>query len=635
VDIRLQPEVDALDFAGRLAARLGPSAAVVNDEERTAEAIGILRAFRMNLTALSLISVFVGLFLVYSSTQAALVRRRTELGVLRSLGASRLQVLSLILGEVLLLGLLGVAAGIPLGWWAATANVEVVSSTITNLYMLQEIEAVQVPAWMILLGGTVGMLGAMAGALPPAIDSSSRDPMSLLGTYASHQRAAATSPRLALTGLILSSTTIVWYWTIGETWQPSGFVLAAAAVLTLPLLAPSFIRMAAGWVPVRGFGFTFSLQSLGARLPGTSVAVGALSVAVAMLVGITIMVASFRHTLDSWIRVTVAADVYLATESWRGYREAAVLDDAMIDSLRTTPGVVAIDRRRSFRGYSGNHRIRIASVDRNLVRGRERFALVNGSYEDVFGRAAGDAVLISEPLSQKTHLETGDTISVTGPEGDVRLAVAGVFYDYGNEQGGIVTSHETVDEHYGAGGFNSVALYLADDVDHERFVERLRRRVANTPIVVRSSSRIRREALSTFDQTFAITRLLRGMSLVIAGAGITLTLLILARERFAELSLFRAIGASRWQIFQVFLGKGIGLALVGAALGTLGGFGLATVLVYIINPTFFGWTLTPMVPWATLALQIVFVFAAATLASIYPAARASNTPARELSRDQA
>ena len=139
--------------------------------------------------------------------------------------------------------------------------------------------------------------------------------------------------------------------------------------------------------------------------------------------------------------------------------------------------------------------------------------------------------------------------------------------------------------------------------------------------------------MAIFDQTFAVTRLLQAMSLLIAASGITLTLLVLARERVSEIALYRALGARRSQIFRVFLGKGLGMALLGLGLGALGGVALAMILIFLINRAYFGWTIAVHWPWGALVGQILMILVTAVLASVYPALRASRTPATELSRD--
>jgi putative ABC transport system permease protein len=164
-------------------------------------------------------------------------------------------------------------------------------------------------------------------------------------------------------------------------------------------------------------------------------------------------------------------------------------------------------------------------------------------------------------------------------------------------------------------------------------VDELKRELTGVPIAIRSNQRLREEALSIFEQTFAITRLLRQMSLVIAVCGVTLSLVVLARERAAELALYRALGAQKSQLFRVYLGKGMGMGLSGVALGTLAGIAFALVLIYVVNRAFFGWTIALYWPVGLLLSQNALILAAAALASLYPAWVASGTPATELRRE--
>ena len=152
-------------------------------------------------------------------------------------------------------------------------------------------------------------------------------------------------------------------------------------------------------------------------------------------------------------------------------------------------------------------------------------------------------------------------------------------------------------------------------------------------MLIRSNADLRKEIFLIFDQTFAVTRLLQLMSLLIAASGITLTLIVLARERISELALYRALGATRYQIFKVFLGKGLGIALFGLGLGAAGGLALAMILIYLINRAYFGWTIAVYWPWRSLGWEALTILVVAVLASVYPALRASRTPAGELTRE--
>jgi putative ABC transport system permease protein len=298
------------------------------------------------------------------------------------------------------------------------------------------------------------------------------------------------------------------------------------------------------------------------------------------------------------------------------------------------PEVELVDRLRGFQGYVGEQRVGIAGVDFALNDGDSRFALLAGSGPATF-RVVRDsgAVLISEPLARKSGLGVGDSLPLGTPEGVRRLHIAGISYDYSSENGAVAMDLATMDRLFGPGPLNSVALYLRRGTDPERVIDHIRARFPGAPLNLRSNRSLRTEVLRIFDQTFAVTRLLQVMALLVAASGIMLTLLILARERLSELAVYRALGARRRQIFGFFVAKGAGIGILGMAIGLAGGSVLAAILIFVINRAYFGWTIQVWWPWGQLAAAGATILAAALAASVYPALRASRTPATELSRD--
>ena len=636
IDVVAAPGADVADLARRITSRLGPGFRAETPEQRVADAGALLAAFRLNLTALSAVSLFVGGFLVYASTQAALSRRREELGVLRCLGATRGQVLALVLADALVLGVFGTAAGVPLGWLAARLNVGAVSATLRNLYLLQGVEEVTLGLGLLLVGVALGLSGALAGALVPAFDVAREDPRALLS------RRAAASPgrapaRLFAAGLaLLAGAAAV---TLGplRRWPYAGFALAVAVLAAVPLAAPLLMR-AAGRLPrPRRLGVAFGARDLAAHLRATAVAAGALAVAVSMLVGITVMIGSFRQTVEEWISGTLRADVYVTSPSWRRGRSDAVLAPEVVARLAAEPGVRRMDPLRQVAGEVGGRRVPVSGFDAAGAMGRGRVQLVTGDVAVALSKVAGAGqVLLSEPLARKAGIGRGDVIDIdfsAALPGGHRFTVAGVYRDYGSEGGAVMMDLATLEAAVGPGPLTHVALDLASGEDVEGTVARLRSDLAGAALVVRSNRALRSEVLAIFEQTFAVTRLLQAMALLVAVSGVALGLLVLARERSAEIALVRALGATRGQVFRVFVGRALGIALAGLVLGAAGGAGLALLLVDVINPAWFGWSIALHWPWGVLAGQAVILLAAAVAAGFYPAARASRTPATELSRD--
>ncbi len=625
VAIDLLDGADVLAAAARIGEVLGERARVLTPDERAEEAAGLLAAFRLNLTALSLISLAVGVFLIHGALQATLLRRRTELGVLRALGATRRQVVGLVIGEVMLIGCLGTALGLPLGVVAARANIDVVSGTLTNLYLLQTVEELRVPVWVIAVGAAVGLGSALLGATLSLIELRREDARALLVVSTLQESLLVLAPRLLVGAALLGSATAI-FGVAARSWAPAGFVIAVTILATVVLATPWLVLRVSRLVRPRGFGFGYSMRSLGQKLAANAFAVASLAIAVSMMFGITAMVGSFRATLESWIGSTVRADIYVSTET-RGR-----LDDDVLRTIAATPGTRASDVLRKGEARMGERTVRLSGVNVSLPGVPSRWPLLHAE-GGVLEAVAGGGLLVSEPLARKANLARGERIQLRTLTGEHELTIAGVFYDYTTEQGTMVVDTATFVRLVGPVAPSSVALYLNHGVDIDATVRDLQRRLGDSPVVVRSNQRLRATILDIFDQTFAITVILQAMSFLIAVAGIALTLLIAARERAAELALYRALGATRCQVFRIFVGQGLSLGAFGLVLGAIGGAALVMVLILLINRAYFGWTIRLALPGWALAEQAATILAAAVLAALYPAMRASRTPSQELVRD--
>jgi putative ABC transport system permease protein len=633
IDLFLVPGADAAGVAARLESRLGPGVRVTTPEQRVAEASGLLAAFRMNLTALSLISLFVGGFLVYGSTQAAMVRRREEIGVLRCLGATRGQVLGLLLGEAVLLGTAGTALGIPLGWLAARIELRSVSATVQNLYLLEGIDRVALTPALLALAAVLGVAGSLAGALLPALDVSRRDPRALLASLTLEERTSRSVRPLFAAAVAAPALAVLAYAALapGRPW--AGFLVALGILASLPLAAPLLVLGLGRAGRPRTFSFGYGARTLALHLQSSAVAVGALAVAVAMLTGITVMVASFRGTVIEWLDGTLHADLYVTTPTWSRARGEARLSSEVLDRLARDPEVVRLDRLRQTFVRIGGRRVPVVGVDAALPDGGSRVSVIGGDAAAAFRQVLDGAALVSEPLARREGLAAGRSVRLEGPAGPVEVPIAAVYREYGSESGTVLVDLERFARLFGDGLPSNAALYLSPGAGAEAAADRLRAALPDEAVLIRTNRSLRSEVIAIFEQTFAVTRLLEAMGLVVAVAGVVLTLLTAARERRAEVALYRALGATRSQAFRVFAGKGLAIAGLGVGLGLPGGAALAWVLVRLVNRDFFGWTLQLDWPIGMLALQSLTILGAGFVASIYPAARASDAPATELSRD--
>lgn len=629
INVRFRSDSPGATVRSRLASRLDGSALVSSPAGQRTEARRLLSAFRVNLAALALVSVFVGLFLVYGTTRASLSRRRHEAGLLRSMGATRSQVLGATLAEAGALGAAGAALGVPLGYVAALANLESVSGTVTDLYLLSAVRTLDVPprVWFLALAG--GVAGTVAGAAGPAVEVCLAPASELLSERRARVRWRSVSKALWRVSWVVLGLLLTWFAAGGHRWRHAGFVLAAGIMVWTATAAPAFVAGACRLAGrSRGFGWRFALAGLPVRLHTSGVAVAGVAVAFAMLVGTTVMVGSFRDTFRSWLDTTLQADVYLSAATWTGATDQGGVDGALLGRLRGLPGVAAVGRLRGFHGYADDLPVALRGIDfrpdsATGLPHRDRFLFMEGDPEAVAAEAAAGAVAISEPLARRAGVRQGDSISVRTSSGAVRAAVAGVYYQYGSDRGAVSMDWATMDAWFGPGEPHALAVYLDPGDARAAAVEAVRRSAAPYPVVVRSHDALRTDALRIFDQTFAVTLLLQAMALAVAAAGVALSLLVMAREEALDIDTCRALGATRGQLFRFHLGKGAGLAGIGGLLGLAGGAGLAAVLIYVTNRAYFGWTVQFDVPALSLFQQCASLALAAVTASLWPAFRAA------------
>ena len=376
--------------------------------------------------------------------------------------------------EVALLGSLGAAAGVALGYGVAQANVRLVSATLSNLYLLEEISRLDMTPGLYLLGFAIGVGGAVVGALLPALDVARRDTRALLSAFTLHETVGNLAPRLFGLGVALPLAAALWYGVHGRHWQHAGFVLAVVLLVTLPLLTPLLVRGLCARIPVRGFGLGYSLKGLGVRLQTTSVAVASLAVAVSMLVGVTLMIGSFRQTLSVSIGTSIRADVYISPASWRGTGRDGGLEPDVMAILTGHPAVRAVDHLRRFHGYTGDRRIIISGVAMNLPEGHGRFPLMPGALPEPYRAARErDGVFLGETLARRAGIWVGDTLPLHTPDGVQRFPVVAVYADYSTGDGAIVMDLRTMERAFGAGPVNSTALYLQPGSDTAAVVTEL------------------------------------------------------------------------------------------------------------------------------------------------------------------
>jgi putative ABC transport system permease protein len=468
----------------------------------------------------------------------------------------------------------------------------------------------------------LGVGATLVAALAPALEATAAPPRVVMSRASLETRARRGARRAGWAGLIVLATGAAMLAVPGGI--VAGFfglfvVMVGCALVTpaaaLVLLRPIH-RLAS-----RGFGLLGRLATRGivAALSRTSVAMAALMIAVAAAIGVGVMIASFREAVTTWLEGTLRADIYVSAPSLVGSRAEATLDPALAAHLALTPGVARASTSRGVIVQSARGPAQVVALDVDPAR-PPRWRFRAGRDDGVWD---GDAVLVSEPYANRHDVRAGGDVRLRTDHAEQDFRVAGVFYDYGSSAGVVVMSRRTY------------ALEAAPGVDVNALVAAVRERAAGGPqLVIRSNRALREASLEIFDRTFAITGVLRTLSVVVAFVGMLAALMALQLERAREIGVLRALGLTPGQVWGLVTAQTGIIGLLAGLLAVPSGLLLATVLVFVINRRSFGWTMS-IDPSPQILLQgVALSLLAALLAGVYPAWRMATAPPAETLRDE-
>ncbi len=572
-------------------------------------------SFHLNLTAFGLLSFAVGIFIVNGAIGLAFEQRRPVVRTLRALGVPLNRLIGLIAVELMLMALVAGIIGVALGYVIAGLLLPGVAATLNGLYGAEVAGTLQLrPSWW--LSGLAIALGGTAVAATGALWKLSRMP--LLAAAQPRAMAMAAGRRAQVQGIlaaVLIGTAVILALTAQG--LVAGFAMLAALLIGAALGLPVILSvcLAFGANRAKGVIAQWFWADTRQQLPGLSLALMALLLAMAANVGVSTMVSSFRLTFVGFLDQRLASELYVtATDTAQA--------DAIID--RIAPEVEIILP------------IMAATIPLEGIQTEVYGTRIHSTYRDNWillesGDApwdrveAGEAILINEQLFRRADLRVGDTLDVDGEP----LVIAGVYGDYGNPIGQAVIGEDIFERMYPDISPLRFGLRITDgDVGRVRTI--LNDEVGIPEANMINQAGIKAFSLDVFDRTFIVTTALNVLTLAVAGFAILMSLLTLATMRVPQLAPAWAVGVTRKQLGRLEVLRAILLALLTAVIALPLGLGLAWALLAVVNVAAFGWEL-PMYffPWDYVRL-FGFAVLAAAVAALWPAIRLARTPPADL-----
>jgi putative ABC transport system permease protein len=618
---------------------LDASSRIQKSDTRSETGKQMTESFRINLTAMSLLALIVGMFLIYNTMTFSVVRRQKLIGLLRSIGVTRNEIFKLIIYEAITIGLAGTFLGIFSGIVLGNIIILLVTKTINDMYFVLQVQEITISTFSILKGLILGISATAISAYKPASDATKVPPRTVLIRSIKETDTNSKSLKYLILSLISASIgTIILI--IDSKNIYFSYLGIAPIMVAFALITPFFLKFSITVLsPImkKIFGSIGKMASRGisSQLSRTTIAVAALSISISAAIGVGTMVSSFRSTVVDWLTMRLKADIYASVPTMVSRFNDGTFSSKIADKIREIPG---IDAMNLYREYQINHNGTVKHILAAKVQNFNYESFKNNTTDNsILWRKYNDeeGVFVSESYSYKNNTSINDTIEIPTNFGVKRFPVIGIFIDYSSDIGLIMMELSTYRKYYRDSVLSGLAVFVKDSTKIDTIIDKMQE-VAGDDInfIVRSNKTLIDSSVEIFDRTFLITNVLQLLAIIVSFIGILSALMALQLEKERELGVLRAIGMIPSQLWKmVIIQTGLMGFIAGIMAIPLGNI-LAYILIHIINRRSFGWSIDfYFIPDYAIQGIIISIFAA-ILAGIYPAIKMSRTsPSKALRQE--
>jgi putative ABC transport system permease protein len=624
VDIGLKPGRTIADAERELQASLGSGFQIEPPSGRGQQFEAMLSAYSLMVGVSSLFALFIGMFIIYNAFAIAVTQRRSEIGILRALGATRAQIRWLFLGESAVTGVIGSIGGLLFGMLIARGIAASIGTLISDVYGVAQ-RAGDVATSPALLGAAlgIGVATSIVAALIPAQNAARVDPVQALqkGKYQSLSPAesrwraglAAICAAASIGCLLVSQ--IRWAFYVGY-----GLAIATALLLS-PMLALGLaraLRPLLKWIrPVEGALAADSLIQAPRR---TSASVAAVMLSLALVVAFAGMARGSYDSIRGWMDTALNPDLFV-TPSQSIVVRTIRFPASMYGELAAVPGVARVQAVRDARIVFRKTPIMAVAVDVKSIAETARRPPVEGDEEDMYRRtAAGEALMVSDNLAQLQRLHVGEMLEVPAPYGTIRLPIAGIVLDYSDQQGTILMDRKVFERYWHDDSANIFRIYLAPGAQMPDVRQRILERYSGRrQVFVLTNAELKGYILKITDQWFSLTSVQIAVAVLVAILGIVNTLTVSITDRRRELGVLQAVGGLHAQIRRTIWIEALSIGAIGLILGfALGAINLYYVL-QIVHRDVGGMRFDYQFPASVCAALVPAILLSAFIAAIWPA----------------
>jgi putative ABC transport system permease protein len=628
IDLKLADGADAARVRGVLASILPADAEIVSETSEARRTDSLSRAYRVNLDMLSLMALLTGAFLAFSAQALSVARRRSQFALLRVLGVQRRALLVQVLLEGAVVGGVGAAAGLGLGLVLAQVGLRFLGGDLGGRYFSGSKPALIFAPGAALAFFALGVLAALVGSLLPARDAARAQPAVALKDAG--DAADPKSPPGARIAFVLLSAGVAAAFLPPIGGLPIfGYLgialLLAGGVAAMPLLARLLLA------PLQHFAFTVPAHLASKHLWGApsqaAIALCGIVASTSLMIAMAVMVASFRTSVDNWLVQILPADIYLRVDG----DDYNAFSPQVQQTLAATPGIAAIHFRKltPLRLSPDEVPVTWVALDIDPAKPAKTLPMIGAALPVPQGATP---IWLSEPATWLYPYRAGDFVELPLAKSGAKtkVFVAGIWRDYGRQQGTIAMDARDYTRLTGDAVRSDAAVTLAAGSTPSMVTEAMRARLPPalaSRVTFAPSRELRNRSLEIFDRSFAVTYVLEAIAILVGLAGVAATVSAQTLARTKEFGMLRHIGVLRRQIVAMLAAEGALLGAVGVIAGIGLGVAISQVLIHVINPQSFHWTMETRLPLVVFAVVTAALMAASAGTALLAGRRALSSDA--------
>jgi len=624
IDLAVKAGQSLASAAQQLGALLGPGFQVEPPSGRGQQFEAMLAAYSMMVNISSAFALFIGMFIIYNSFAIAVTQRRSEIGILRALGATRRQIRWLFLGESAVTGLVGSLGGVAFGLLIARGIAASIGTLINDVYGVAQ-RTDEIATSPALLGAALllGIATSMIAATIPARNAARVDPVQALQKGKYQVLSAGESRLRAILAVAFGASSLALLsFAASRPLFYVGFALAiVAALLLTPLLSVALtqaMRPLLKWMrPVEG---TLAADSLIQAPRRTSASVAALMLSLTLVIGFAGMARASYSSLVDWMESALNPDLFVMPSQNIVIRTIRFPAE-MGAQIAAVPGVERVQLVRDARIVFRKTPIMLVAVNVKSIQETIHRAPIEGDETEMYRKtAAGEGFMVSESLAKLQGLRLGEVLQIPAPNGVISLPIVGIVLDYSDQQGTILVDRAVFIKYWNDDSVNVFRIYLTPGVRAADVRDALLARFSGErQIFVFTNAELKRYILKITDQWFGLTSVQIAVAVLVAVLGIVNTLTVSITDRRRELGVLQAVGGLHGQIRRTIWLEALSIGSIGLTLGfALGAIGLF-YLLQIVEKDIAGMRLDYQFPYSTVLALVPTILVAAFVAAIWPA----------------